>query len=208
MKTFTYSKLILLILFFPVLLFAQEDKYIDFLLSKNLPDCFLGLQEEQVERLLEQHEIQARWTTFTVDYDDMNDVLYMSSTSKCDDIEKMHIKYMLIDSVEYIFMYKEKTITCNSYGRMKVFVKQGDEWQRGRKIEMSWQQLFNLDEKALERLRKADQYPKYIIKFEQKDIIIEIPWKLYTFEEGSDNEGFSMGGAKQPVRLPYRFFLK
>lgn len=185
-----------------------EAKYISFLLSENLPDCFAGLDEEQVKRLLEQREIQARWTTFTVDYDHTHDVLYLSSTSKCDDIEKMHIKYKVIDSMEYIFMYKEKTVSCNSYGKMKVFVKEDDEWQRGRKIEISWNQLFNLDEKDLERLRKVDQYPSYIINFKRDDIIIEIPWRLYTFGEGSDTDGFSMSKGKQPVNLPYRFFLK
>ena len=153
MKTkYTFMLLILLL---PSLLFSQEAKYIDFLLSNNLPECFLGLQEDQVERLLEQHEIQARWTTFKVDYNHTTDVLYLSSTSKCDDIEKMHIKYKVIDSMEYIFMYKEKTISCNSFGKMKVFFKENDEWQRGRKIEISWEQLFNLDDKALEQIGRA-----------------------------------------------------
>ena len=198
--------LIMYLTILPFLSFSQ-DQFISFLKSKNLPDCFAGLNEDQVDRLVTERELRADWTSFTIDYKSDKEVLYLYTTSRCDDIEKIHLKYHVEKGVEYIFMFKEKSVSNDSYGRLKLYVKEGEEWTRGRRVELTWQQLFNLSDKDIKRLRDADQFPKYMIRFEEKHIMFDIPWKLYTFGEGSDNDGFSMSKAKQPVKFPYRYFI-
>ncbi len=198
--TFCFSFLILSV-------FGQEQ-FIPFLKSSYLPNCFSGLNEDQVDRLLTEFEIQADWTTFRVKYDEQLDVLYLYSTSPCDDIHKVHLKHHFHEEHEYIFMYKERIPNSETYGRLKVYKKEGDEYIRGRKIEVTWKQLFQLNDREIRRLESVEQYPKYMLRFDRQNIVFDIPWRLYTFGEGSDNDGFSMSGAKQPIRMPYHMFLR
>lgn len=187
-----------------------QEQFISFLKSDNLPDCLQGFNDDEIDRLLTQHEIQARNTTYRLDYDQRTEVLYLSSTSHCDDIAKVHLKYLTRDNKEYVFMYKERVPHSNTYGRLRVynFDSSDSTWIAGRKIEVTWEQLFNLNERDLKRLKDIDQFPKYMVRFDDNDIVFDIPWRLYTFEEGSVNDGFTMSGGIKEARMPYHYFIR
>lgn len=187
----------------------QQEQFIDFLKSDNLPNCLKGLNDDELDRLMTQHEIQARNTTFRLDYDNLSEVLYLTTSSHCDDIQKVHLKYLKKDEKDYVFMYKERVPHSDSYGRLRVYNYEAEDssWVQGRKVEITWEQLFNLNEKDLKRLKDVDQFPKYIIRFEENDIVFDIPWRLYTFEEGSVTDGYTMSRGKKEARMPYRYFL-
>lgn len=203
------TKFIILIGFFVTSISFGQEQFIPFLKSKNLPNCFAGLEEEQIDKLVTEHEIRADWTTYKLDYDRVNEVLYLESTNHCDDIQKVHLKYVIHKELHYVYMYKERVPSSNTYGRLRLYHLdvETNEWEQGRKLEVSWQQIFSLTEKELDRLRKADQYPKYMITFKKDHISLDIPWKLYTHGEGTDNDGFSMSKGKKPMKLPYSQFL-
>ena len=184
-----------------------QGEFIEFLKSDKLPHCFKGLNESDVERLMEQSTIQARNTTFRMDYDHFKNVMYLETSNHCDDIYRIHMKLIFHKEREYVFMYKERVKNSDSYGRLRVYRLDDDEWQEGRTVEVTWQQLFNLNDRDLNRLRNIDKYPQYMLSFEERNIVFEIPWRLYTFEEGSENNAFSKAGGKQPVKFPYHYFL-
>lgn len=194
------------LLFFTLNSFAQGE-FIEFLKSENLPECFKGLDPAEVDRLMEQGSIQARNTTFRLDYDHFKNVLYLETSNHCDDIYRIHLKLIFHKEREYVFMYKERVKHSDTYGRLRVYQLDGDEWIGGRTVEVTWQQLFNLSERDLQRLRNVDQYPQYLLSFEERHIEFQIPWRLYTFEEGSENNSFSKGGGKHPVTFPYHYFI-
>lgn len=184
------------------------EKFIPFLKSDNLPDCFNGLNKYDVKKLITQRRLRADWTVFNIKYDNFKDVLYLYSNNNCDDIERIHLKYIYHQDVPHVMMYKQKTIASNSFGRLKVYRLEDGEWIRGRRVDVTWQQLFQLTERDLKRLNDVDQFPQYMLQFEDEHIVFDIPWRLYTFGEGSDIDGFSMSGGKQPVRMPYHFFFR
>ena len=184
------------------------EKFIPFLKSDYLPDCFNGLNRYDVQKLVTQGSLRADWTVFSVKYDSFNDVLYLYSNNNCDDIERIHLKYIIYQNVPHVLMYKQKVIASNSFGRLKVYRLEDEEWIRGRQVDVTWQQLFQLSERDLKRIHDVDQFPKYMLRFDEDHIVFDIPWRLYTFGEGSDVDGFSMSGGKQPVRMPYHFFLR
>ncbi|MCC5922315.1 MAG: hypothetical protein JJT77_00905 [Crocinitomicaceae bacterium] len=184
------------------------EKFIPFLKSDYLPDCFNGLNRYDVQKLVTQGKLRADWTVFSVKYDNFNDVLYLYSNNNCDDIERILLKYLYYQGIPHVLMYKQKVVNSNSFGRLKVYRLVEDEWVRGRQVDVTWQQLFQLSERDIKRLHDVDQFPKYLLRFEHDHIVFDIPWRLYTFGEGSDVDGFSMSGGKQPVRMPYHFFLR
>lgn len=186
--------------------FSQEE-FITFLKSDNLPKCFQGLADDQVEQLVTEQQLRANNTTYLVDYESFKEVLYLTTTSHCDDIQRVHLKHIEKDSMEYIFMYKERVPNSGTYGRLRVYHLEDGEWVMGRKIEVTWQTIFQISEKELKRLESVDQVPKYMLSFEADNIVFDIPWKLYTFGEGSETDGFAKGGGKKPAKLPYRYFF-
>lgn len=139
----------------------------------------------------------------------MTEVLYLTTTSHCDDIQKVHLKYLTRDDKDYVFMYKERVPHSNTYGRLRVynFDTEDSTWVQGRKVEITWEQLFNLNERDLKRLKEIDQFPQYMIRFEENDIVFDIPWRLYTFEEGTVTDGYTMSRGKKAARMPYHYFL-
>lgn len=204
-------KKVLLFIFSICLLSLQskgQEQFIPFLKSSYLPNCFAGLNHDQIDRLMTEFEIQADWTTFRVEYDRGLDVLYLYSSNPCDDIHKVHLKHLFFEGDEFIMMYKERIPNSNTYGRLKAFKLQDEEYVRGRKIDVTWSSLFGFNERQIRRLEQIEQYPKYLLRFEHENIVFEVPWNIYSFEEGRDNDGFSMSGAKAPVRMPYSFFLR
>lgn len=198
---------LLLIFLFLVGTINAQEQFINFLKRAELPSCFDGLNDEQIDRLVTEREIQADWTTFRLDYDRQKEVLYLHTSNHCDDIQKIHLKRIVHKEREYVFMYKERVPHSNTYGRLRVFQKDEDEWHRGRVVEVTWEQLFQLNERDLKRLKNADQFPKYMLRFEERNIIFDIPWKLYTFGEGSEIDGFAKSNAKSAAKFPYHYFL-
>lgn len=199
--------LLILIMSLSVFRLNAQFEYRSFFDCEHLPYCYI-IDSLSTDELLTAGEIFSKHGHIYANYDRQNEVLILQSDVNCDDVTKLHIKRLTHNQEEYMFVFKEKDVNKNTYGKLKLYQYQDGKWIPGRKIEMSWQRLFNVSEKDLNRLRQLGQYPEYMVKFRSDHFVVEIPWGLYTYGEGSDIDGFSKSRGKQPIKFSYTSFIQ
>jgi hypothetical protein len=186
----------------------SQQQFTTFLATDFLPECYSSIDSLSYQTLLAGKSLHRDWNEMYATYNRESDVLRLFTSNECSNIRSVYLKRFEHMGKDYILAFREKENMELTYGKLKLFVLEENEWQKGRKIEVSWQKLFHLSDEAVQRLTANGHTPDYMIRFERDFIFIDIPWKLYEMDEGSETHGYVMGGAKQPVKLPYHFLIR
>ena len=185
----------------------HQEKFASFLEQAELPSCFQNIDRNHVEELFTFGKTRSESFDITLNYDNIEDVLFLNTRENCHDTEMLQLKYVDYLSGEYIFLYRQHKDGEHNYGNVKLYELKDSVWNQGTQITISWKELFDLDEEKLEDLREIDQYPKCMMTFKKTGMRIEIPWELYTYGDGSESNGYVQGRGKQPITIRYSYFL-
>lgn len=208
MKTNRILNYLLFTLLLPISFYGNGQKeFTEFLKQAELPACYKNLESKDIEELMEYGKTSYNGFQLSAHYDETREVFELSTIKNCHDTKKLQLKYVERGLKDYVFIFQELMEGEQSYGNIKLYECKDSTWTGGREIAVSWTQLFNLDEEELEELRELDQYPKCMVNFEKDGMKIEIPWKLYTYGENSQSNGYVKAGGKQPVILKYDPFI-
>lgn len=186
----------------------SQEKYVSFLKQADLPACFEHLESNHVDEIIEYGRTSFESFKISSHYDQPTEVFELTTRENCHDTKRLQLKHVEYSSGEYVFLYKERIDGEHTYGDVMVYEYQDSSWTQGKKIAISWTNLFDIDKEQLEELRELDQYPKCMINFQKDGMRIEVPWKLYTHGENSQSNGYVHAGGKQPITIQYTYFLK
>jgi hypothetical protein len=186
----------------------SQEEFISFLKQAELPACFKNLESNNVDEIFEYGRTTFESFEISSHYDPSAEVFEITTKENCHDTKKLQLKYVDHLSGEYVFLYRERIDGEQSYGTIMLYEYQDSLWTQGKEIAISWTHLFDIDEEELEELRELDQYPKFMVAFQKEGMRIEVPWKLYTYGDSSQSNGYVKAGGKQPITIQYTYFLK
>lgn len=185
----------------------NQEEFTSFLKEAELPSCFNNMDYHHVDELFKYGKTRFESFDISSNYDKEAEVFKLNTRENCHDTKSVQLKYVDYLSGEFIFLYHERAEGNESFGSVVLYEFQDSTWTEGKEIKISWSQLFNIEEKELKELRELDQFPRCKMTFQKTGMRVEIPWKLYTYGEGSESNGYVQGGGKQPIILKYSTFL-
>jgi hypothetical protein len=178
------------------------DQTFSFIKQLDEKQCLNKLKLVELEELFAAGNVYIKNDRLKMNVDRFGNITIFPS-GLCNELKAVKLRYYTYLDQEFIFVYRRFTENRDSYGQLQLYIKKDSIWQAGQILQFGWQHLFQISEKEIKRLNELNQYPQYMIEFKENGIEISIPWELYSFDEGTEINGYSQGRGKQPILLQF-----
>lgn len=198
------TRLFIIILFVNTLSLAQQDDtvFIDFLNNDPRSSCLAPLDSLALEHLFRSKVIRIK--NHNVTLNKINDAtITIDPFGLCNEYRAITYRFHKIRGNEYMFVYKKFAEAREEYGELQLYEKIDGSWEFGRTLTFDWKHFFSISQEEIDRLRNLNQYPTYLVTFRERGIEFSIPWEIYSFDQGSEINGYVKGHGSQPILLEY-----
>ncbi|GEM_PF-3553154 len=184
---------------------AQSDNdklFYDFLVNHPSEDCLYEMDSASVKELQKANIVYVN--NHRVSLERKSDqTITIDPFGLCNEYRSISMHYHIIDSVEHMFVYRRYAEARKEYGELQLYSKIDGQWQFGQEIQLDWRNFFSISNEEIDRLRNLNQYPTYLVQFKREGIEFSIPWEIYSFDQGSEINGYVKGNGNQPITLSY-----
>ncbi len=193
----------------PYLIAAQtkEDSlYLNFLQSSGTKKCLSELDSSHVSELFESNTVYINNHRISF-HKKTHDYYEIDPYGLCNEYRSVFLHHHLSSGTEYMFVYRRFSESKDQYGELQLYSKIKGKWEVGQILNLGWHNFFSISQDEIDRLRNLNQYPKFLIKFKSDGIELNIPWEIYSFDQGSEINGYVKGNGSQPILLSYDSIL-
>jgi hypothetical protein len=199
-----------ILLFIPVSGFSQpieDTSYFEFLKSPLSKECLSQLDSSQISELLTANIVIANNHRVSLERK-QGGSLVIDPFGLCNEYRSISMHYLNSSDNEYMFVYRRYSEAKEKYGELQLYGKKDGKWTFGKIINFNWQHFFSISDEEIDRLKNLNQYPNYLVTFKPTGIEFTIPWELYSFDQGSEVNGYVKGNGSQPILLSYENLLR
>lgn len=206
------SLILISVLVFSFCSVSQSDslkfKFNQFLVENELPGCFQGFDSNTTDFTWQENSFTIGTNIINSEYNQELEHLKLYITETCIEKNVLELKYLKKDSSEYLLVYEETDDHCCSYGELTKYVWKDSTWIKGNALNMSWENIFQLENKEMQSLKSTGEMPAVMFTFKEEGLYVEIPWEYYSLTFDEDTNGYLQGGAMKPFTISYSEIVK
>ncbi len=189
----------------PYLIAAQTEEdslYISFLQSSGTKKCLSALENSHVSELFESNTVYINNHRISMERK-THEYYEIDPYGLCNEYRSVFLHHHLSNGIEYMFVYRRFSESKDQYGELQLYSKIEDEWKMGQILNLEWHNFFSISQDEIDRLRNLQQYPKFLVEFKKEGMAFTIPWEIYSFDQGSEMNGYVKGRGSQPILISY-----
>lgn len=186
---------------------SQTDQFTRFIIENPRKDCLTQLDSISIQELFQSKILRIRNHNVTL-VEVKDNTLTIDPFGLCNEYQTISYHLYSEGDRQFMFVYKKYATTRQAYGELQLFEEIDGQWKFGRLLILDWNNFFSISEKEIKRLHDLNQYPKYLIRFTARGIEFSIPWEIYSFDQGSEVNGYVQGNGSQPILLEYSELIR
>lgn len=185
----------------------DESPFIGFINNQPRKNCLSPLDSLAIEHLFRSNVI--RVNNHDVTLNRLNkETISIDPFGLCNEYRSITYHYYQLEGKEFMFVYKRYAEARDDYGELQLYEKKNGHWEFGRILTFNWKHFFSISKEEIDRLRNLNQYPNYLVTFKARGIEFSIPWEIYSFDQGSEINGYVQGNGSQPILLEYKDIIR
>lgn len=181
---------------------SEDSSYIEFLQDAETRKCLSELDRSQVSELFKANFIFVNNHRISMERNPKQSIV-IDPYGLCNEYRSISLRHHTAQNNDYMFVYRRYSESRDKYGELQLYININSKWEPGQILRPGWQHFFSISQEEMDRLRSQNQYPKYLITFKEEGVEFMIPWELYSFEQGSETNGYVKGNGSQPILLSY-----
>lgn len=185
----------------------ETAPFTDFINNQPRKNCLSPLDSLAVEQLFRSNVIRVNNHNVTLNRLSAS-TISIDPFGLCNEYRTITYHYYQQGEREFMFVYKKYAVVREDYGELQLYEKKKEKWEFGRILTFSWKHFFSISQEEIDRLRNLDQYPNYLVTFRERGIEFSIPWEIYSFDQGSEINGYVQGNGSQPILLEYKDIIR
>lgn len=181
---------------------SEDSLYIDFLQASETRECLNELNSAQVSELFKANIIFVNNHQISMERNPRHSRI-IDPFGLCNEYRSISLHHHVQDSTEHMFVYRRYSEARDNYGELQLYSKINGTWEKGQILHPGWSQFFSISNEEIDRLRNLNQYPTFLVTFRENGVEFIIPWEIYSFDQGSEMNGYVKGNGSQPIVLTY-----
>ena len=178
----------------------------DFLNESNTEECLGEMDSIQIRELFKANIVFVNNHRVSIERNPRHSRI-IDPFGLCDEFRSISLHHYMEDSTEHMFVYRRYAESRKEYGELQLYSKIDGHWKEGQIIKPGWHDFFSISQEEVDRLINLNQYPTFLVTFRENGVEFIIPWEIYSFDQGSEINGYVKGNGSQPILLSYQNLL-